>query len=150
MPAESSELERYQRICAEWLDNASLFDLILSPDGSITMKLIVGGTDDTDYWLDIECSGVHSFDFRKHWEDRLNYDDPLILGATIEKFDAPEAVRALVAEVGFYASLSGKNLYPQQFYRLRLEGSIGLEVICVELQMIERHESNGSGRNELT
>ncbi|MFN8419303.1 MAG: hypothetical protein U0528_08680 [Anaerolineae bacterium] len=42
MPAESSELERYQRICAEWLDNASLFDLILSPDG-ITMKLIVGG-----------------------------------------------------------------------------------------------------------
>ena len=131
-----TEMEQLHRICTQWLDNADLCDLIISPNGNILMKFIVGGKDELVYWVDIECRGVHVFHLAKNWED--SFEVLFIGGAHVEKFSDEKAVEEEIYKAGFYGDYQGA--LPKQLYRLDLEGGTAIRVICTELYFNERQE----------
>jgi hypothetical protein len=134
-----TEMEQLHRICTQWLDNAHLSDMTISPNGNILMKLIVGGNDELVYWVDIECRGVHLFHLAKDWEGDFNIGI-FIGGAHVEKFSSENAVAQVIYKAGFYTNYQGP--LPKQLYNLNLDGGTAIQVICTELYLTERQEND--------
>ncbi len=138
-----SEMEQIHRICTQWLDNADLCELTISPDGHIFMKFIVGGMGELVYWVDIECRGVHVFNLAKDWDDGFN-NGIFIGGAQVEKFNDEKAIEQEIYEAGVYIKYQG--VWPKQLYKLKLEGGATIQIICTELYVHERREQDQVSR----
>lgn len=132
--SQSESIQYIHDVCDRWLDNADLYELSLGGNG-VTLKFVVGGTDKLEFWVDVQCRGVHVFNVSKD-PDESTAAGIFVGGARVVKFEGKADVRKVLESAGWtwYEQL------PEQAYQLEVEGSIEIKVICIGLSFTERKE----------
>jgi hypothetical protein len=145
-PRWSKEMKDIERIYKEWLDNADLYELTVNQNGNILLKFIVGGTDEEEYWLDVECGGIHVFNMAKSWEESFD-DGILVCGFKVKKYDSALGVNHILTSAGWSW---GEGPMPEQAYQIEVEGGIEMKIICTSLEMRERREVASKPERRMT